>query len=217
MTPGFVSGFPRLHDATRWAVMARLADEAAPPPHESVLRCGRHGGLSLRFGEGWRDLASTETGVVIETSRGSERFDAAILGTGFTVDLSLQPALDAFAGDALLWRDRVEPEQADLYPELAQHPYLDYGFGLVAREGRSRFPMDRIHLLGSPAAMSHGTLAADIPGLAPCCLRLARCISDALFVAESASLRQRLFDFEEAELAPTPLFVALEKRRGVAR
>lgn len=213
MTPGFLHGYPRLSDATRWALTTRLADEAAPPPHESVLRCEAHAGFAIRFGEGWRDLALSEAGVVVTASREPERFDAAILGTGYTVDLARQPALAAVAAEALLWRDRVPAEAAALYPELARHPYLDQGFGLVAR-GSGGAALGRIHLLGSPAAVSHGTLAADIPGLAPCCLRLAGAIADALFAADTPDLADRLFAFDEPELAPTPYHVPRHARIG---
>ena len=206
MTAGYLQGFIDLEDSVRWALSTRLADEAAPPPHESVLRCEAHEGFEIRFGEGWRDLAVGEAGVSVTTGSGIELFDGAVLGTGYTVDLARQPALAAVAGDTLLWRDRVSADAAALYPELARHPYLDDGFGLVSRSMTG--PMQRrIHLLGTPAAVSHGTLAADIPGLGPSSLRLAGAVSRALFAEDSSDLNQRLFEFDEPELQSTPYFV----------
>ena len=210
MTAGYLQGFVDLDDPTRWALSTRLADEAAPPPHESVLRCEAHDGFEIRFGEGWRDLAVGETGVTVTTCSGVELFDAAVLGTGYTVDLARQPALAAVAGDALLWRDRVSADAAALYPELARHPYLDEGFGLVSRNKADTHR--RIHLLGTPAAVSHGTLVADIPGLGPSSLRVAGAISRALFAEDAPDLNKRLFEFDEPELQSTPYFVP--KRRG---
>lgn len=211
MTAGYLQGFCHLDDETRWALSTRLADEAAPPPHESVLRCTAHAGFSLRFGEGWRDLAVDSEGVTVTSAKGPERFDTAILGTGYTLDLTRQPAFEALASDILLWADRVGADKAALHPELARHPYLDKGFGLVDRM-RADSGLRRIHLLGPPAAVNHGTLAGDIPGLAPSCLRLAGAISTALFTAEADQLADRLFAFDEPELAATAYFVSRAER-----
>ena len=209
---GFLRGFAHLPDSTRWAVMSRMADEAAPPPHESVLRCEAHAGFELRFREGWSDLRLTASGVVVSTPSGAALFDAAVLATGFATDLSRLPALARFHADALLWRDRIEPAAAARYPELAQHPYLDDGFALTERQAGSRPDLRRLRLFGPAAALSHGTLAGDIPGLAPGALRLARAVADALFLDEAETHVGGLFDYEEPELAPTNYFVPLAQR-----
>lgn len=210
MSAGYLHSFPHLDDATRWALSARLADEAAPPPHESVLRCTAHPGFAIRFGEGWHDLAAGADGVTVTSQRGRERFDAAVLGTGYTLDLARQPALAAVTPDIVLWQHRVTTREVSLHPELARHPYLDPGFGLLSQDGDDK-RLARIHLLGPPAAVSHGTLAADIPGLALSCVRLADAISIGLYASEANKLNARLFAFDEPELASTPHFVARMK------
>lgn len=211
MTPGYLQVFPYLDDATRWALTTRLADEAAPPPHESVLRCTAHVNFAIRFGEGWHDLSAGPDSVTVTSQRGSERFDAAILGTGYALDLVRQPALAPLASDIVVWGDRVTADEASLYPELARHPYLDDGFGLTPRDPDDRH-LARVHLLGPPAAVSHGTLAADIPGLAPSSLRLASAITKDLFASDAQHLSERLFAFDEPELAATPHFVPRSDR-----
>ena len=209
---GFLRGFAHLPDDVRWSLMSRMADEAAPPPHESVLRCDAHGGFRLRFGEGWSDLRLVGSGVEVSTGSDSALFDAAVLATGFATDLSKQPALARFHADACLWRDRVGPEASARYPELARHPYLDDGFALTERHPGSRPELRRLRLFGPAAALSHGTLAGDIPGLAPGALRLARAVADALFLEDAATHVGGLFDFEEPELAPTRYFIPPESR-----
>lgn len=210
---GFLNGFVHLPDATRWALMTRMVDEAAPPPHESVLRCERHSGFSLRFGQGWHDLRALDGGVEVTSDAGPERFDAAILGTGYTVDLARQPVLARVADAALLWRDRVPPGQADRYPELAQHPYLDEGFALVERDPGACPETTRVRLFGPAAAVSHGALAGDIPGVGPGAARLARQITLALFGEDAAHHAGRLFDFEEPELRSTSYYLHPDERQ----
>lgn len=99
-----------------------MADEAAPPPHESVLRCEAHAGCAVRFREGWSDLRLTASGVVVSTPSGAALFDAAVLATGFAMDLSRLPALARFHVDALLWRDPIEPAAAARYPDWPSTP-----------------------------------------------------------------------------------------------
>src|SRR6266568_5552557 len=54
--PGFQHGYASLDDARRWRFYSYIFGEQVPPPYESVLRCERHAGFSLRFGEGWNDV-----------------------------------------------------------------------------------------------------------------------------------------------------------------
>ena len=207
VSAGFLQGFPHLPDATRWSVMTRLIDEAAPPPHESVLRCQRQAGFTLRLGEGWSDLRALATDVEITVPGGPERYGAAILATGYAIDLSRQPHLEAFHASATLWRDRVSADRAERYPELADHPYLDEGFALVERETGSCPLAARLRLFGTAATVSQGVLAGDIPMLAIGATRLARKITEALFAEDADRHVDRLFDFDEPELASTAYYV----------
>ncbi|GAV34280.1 hypothetical protein ROTAS13_01945 [Roseomonas sp. TAS13] len=211
---GFLRGFGRLDDATRWRFLTYTAGEASPPPHESVLRCERHPGFRLVFNARWRDVAADAEGVTVTTAEGPQRFDAVIFGTGFTVDPTRMPELAAFRDAMQLWGDRVAPEEAARYPELARAPYLGEGFELTPRDPASLLAgaLARLRLLGPAAASSHGILSGDIPAVGTGCTTLAREIGQALFAEEVGRHYDAVVAFEEPELAPTPYFVPPEQR-----
>ena len=211
---GFLRGFGRLDDATRWRFLTYTAGEASPPPHESVLRCERHPGFRLVFNARWRDVAADAEGVTVTTAEGPQRFDAVIFGTGFTVDPARMPELAAFRDAMQLWGDRVAPEEAARYPELARAPYLGEGFELTPRDPASLLAgaLARLRLLGPAAASSHGILSGDIPAVGTGCTTLAREIGQALFAEEVGRHYDAVVAFEEPELAPTPYFVPPEQR-----
>ncbi len=211
---GYLHGFARLDDARRWDWLTLTSDTATPPPHESVLRCERHAGFSLRFGVAWHDVSADRDGVTVLTDSVPLRFDAAILGTGFAMDLARQPELAAFHDHALLWRDQVPANAAASYPDLAGHPYLAEGFALTERAPGCCPELGRVRMFGAAAAVSYGILAGDIPALATGALRLARSITDALFIEDADRHRAAMMVFEEPELRPTSYYVPPEQRRG---
>ena len=209
--PGFLNGFAGLDDAMRWRFYSYIFSEQVPPPYESVLRCERHAGFSIRFGETWQDLAADADGVTITTPKGRHRFDAAILGTGFDVDLLQRPECAAFRDAVLLWRDRVTPDEAARHPEPARFPYLGPGFEFVPRPGAPS-GVSNIHLLNWGVTMSHGALAGDVPGIAPGANRIAQALTRALFGADAERHWQRLLAHDDEELKETRYFVAKAER-----
>jgi cation diffusion facilitator CzcD-associated flavoprotein CzcO len=215
--PGYQRGFALLDDATRWRFLTYAAGEPAPPPHESVLRCERHAGFSLRFGQVWHDVESGPDGVTIHTAAARERFDAAILGTGFAVDVARRPELAPFAGEIALWADRVGPEEARQHPELAAYPYLGPGFEFVERAPGRCPALSRLRLFNHGATASHGALAGDIPGLGVGATRVAQAVAHALFVEDIERHYANLVAYEEPELEPTRYYVPRADRRPSRR
>src|SRR6185503_8894703 len=104
-----------------------------PPPHESVLRCDRHAGFAIHFGEPWLDIISAADGVTVVTTKAQYRFDAAILATGFAIDLPQRPELARIHDHVLRWADRVGPQESARYPDAARYPYVGPGFEFVER------------------------------------------------------------------------------------
>src|SRR5438034_3861357 len=90
---GFQNGYASLDDARRWRFYTYIFSEQVPPPYESVLRCERHPGFSLRLGEGWHDILP---GPKVVTARGAHRYDALIVCTGFDVNLTDRPEVAPF-------------------------------------------------------------------------------------------------------------------------
>jgi FAD-dependent urate hydroxylase len=210
--PGFLNGFAALDDVARWRFYTYIFDAQVPPPYESVLRCDRHAGFSIRFGEGWDDLAEDAGGVTITTPRGQYRVDAAILGTGFDVDLLQRPECAPFRAHVLTWADRVAMAESTEHPEPARFPYLDGGFRLIERVASTCPGLRNLHLFNWGVTMSQGALAGDVPGIAPGVNRLSQALVRDLFTADADRHFERLLAHEDEELKPTKRFVPKDER-----
>ena len=207
--PGFLHGYAALDDLRRWRFYTYIFTEQVPPPYESVLRCEKHAGFSIRFGEGWRDIVPGREGVEIRTTTNAYSFDKAIVATGFDVNLTDRPEIAAFRDEIALWKDRIIPEEAAKFPEESRFPYLGDAFQLQGKDRR----LGRVHVFNWGVTMSLGALAGDIPGIEIGCRRLAQGVVRDLFVEDADAHWARVQVHNEDELKPTRYFVPLERRR----
>lgn len=205
--PGFFLGYRDLDDRIRWQIYTYIFSEAVPPPHESVLRCERHAGFTLHFGEPWLDVIGSADGVTVVTSKARYVFDAVIMATGFSVDLARRPELAGFYDKISLWADHVSRQEADQHPEASRFPYLGPGFELTERTPGAAPGLSHIYVFNAGSTMSHGALAGDIPGLAFGANRLSRAIASSLFVASAEALWTNLQAHDDRELEPTRYFL----------
>ena len=215
--PGFFRGYPALSDSQRVSFYAHIFDEQVPPPFESVLRCDRHAAFELRLGERWDDLQADQEGVTVTTPKQRLRFDAAILGTGFDVNLIDRPELAAVSSWVMTWGDRACVPDSPSADEIRRFPYLGDGFQLMPREGAPlelSEALSRIHLFNWGSAISHGAVAGDIPGIAVGANRLAHALVRDLFVEDAARHEPRMRAHDEAELKPTRWWVPPSVSRG---
>lgn len=210
--PGFMRAYASLPDAERWAFYSYILGQGTPPPHESVLRCARHPGFHIRFGEGWTGLAERGSGLEIETAKGRYPVDAAVIAIGFEVDLLARPELAPFRDHILLWRDRVSPEAAARHPDFAGFPYLGPAMEFLEREPGAMPALARLHVFNWANTMSHGAVGGDIPGLGIGATRLAHGILRGLFAEESDRHFARMLEAEDDELKPTVYFVPRGER-----
>lgn len=206
--PGFLRGYASLDDRSRWAFTTYMFGEGTPPPHESVLRCERHPGFGIRFGEGWTGITEApDATLVIETAKGRYPVEAAIVATGFEIDLVQRHELGPFRPHILLWEDRISPEAAARNPDAARFPYLGDGLEMVEREPGAMPLLSALHVFNWGATMSHGALAGDIPGLGIGATRLAQAIVRDLFLQDAERHALNMRAHEDDELKPTPYFV----------
>ena len=205
--PGFFHGYVALPDAARWKFLNYVWDEQVPPPFESVLRCDAKPNFRLRLGTPWLDLAADADGVRVVTAEGSERFDYAILATGFDVDLMRRPELAALRPHVLTWADRVGAAEAARHAESARFPYLGDGFQLQERAPGACAAARQVHLFNWGAAMSHGQIAGDIPGLNVGVDRLVQAICRDFFVEDESRYFEVLQKHAEPELKTTRYYV----------
>jgi cation diffusion facilitator CzcD-associated flavoprotein CzcO len=204
--PGFLHGYASLDDARRWRFYTYIFSEQVPPPYESVLRCERHPGFSIRFGEGWDDILP---GPKVLTAKGEHRFDAVIVCTGFDVSLTERPELAPIRDAIDTWSTHVPPAEVEKFPEEARFPYLGDAFQLRGREAE----LGRVHVFNWGSTMSHGALAGDIPGLEIGARRLASGIARDLFLEDADRHWERVQVHNEDELKPTRYFEPLDKRK----
>jgi cation diffusion facilitator CzcD-associated flavoprotein CzcO len=204
--PGFQHGYAALDDARRWRFYTYIFSEQVPPPYESVLRCEKHKGFSVRFAEGWQDILP---GPEVKTSKGKSRFDALIVCTGFDVNMIERPEIASFRDAIDTWRSHISPGEARKFPEEARFPYLGDAFQLQGRAAG----LNRVHVFNWGSTMSHGALAGDIPGIQIGAERVAGGIARDLFVEDADLHYQRLLAHNEDELKTTSYFVNLSSRR----
>jgi FAD-dependent urate hydroxylase len=205
--PGFFLGYRDLDDTTRWRIYTYIFAEAVPPPHESVLRCDRYAGFTLHLAEPWLDAIAGDDGVTVVTAKARYVFDAIVMATGFSVDLTQRPELAGFHDRIALWADRVSPRDAAQHPDAARFPYLGPGFELMERTPGTVPGLSHIHVFNAGSTMSHGALAGDIPGMAFGADRLSHAIAASLFAASADALQASLQAHDDRELESTRWFV----------
>jgi cation diffusion facilitator CzcD-associated flavoprotein CzcO len=203
--PGFLHGYSSLDDARKWRFYTYIFSEQVPPPYESVQRCERHKGFSIRFSEGWKDIVP---GPKVLTPKGEHAFDAVIVCTGFDVNLTDRPEVASFRGEIDVWANHVSKKEAEKFPEEARFPYLGDAFQLCGRDAE----LGRVHVFNWGSTMSHGALAGDIPGLETGARRLAQGIVRDLFLEDADRYWERVQVHNEDELKPTGYFVPLKDR-----
>jgi cation diffusion facilitator CzcD-associated flavoprotein CzcO len=210
--PGFQHGYASLDDARRWRFYTYIFSEQVPPPYESVLRCERHAGFSLRFSESWEDLHPEKQQIKVKTNLGAHSFDAVVICTGFDVNLVERPEIAPLRDSIRTWAQHVPADEARRFPEEARFPYLGDAFQLMEKAPGMAPELARLHVFNWGCTMSHGALAGDIPGLEIGARRLALGIVRDLFVADADAHWERLLAHNEDELKPTSFFVNLSSR-----
>ena len=212
--PGFQRGQGMLDDDWRWRIYTYMLAAGSPPPHESVLRAQKLKGFSFRFAEPWLDMIVETDGVTVKTAKGTERFDAVLIGTGFDIDMSRVKELAAFTPNVKLWADVRGADEVKANAEAARYPYLGRGFELEEKAAGKTPRLKDIHLFNWGSILSQGALAGDIPGLFVGATRLVQAISHALFTADIERHVQNMHAVEDPELGPTDYFVPRDKRAG---
>ncbi len=210
--PGFQHGYASLDEARRWRFYTYIFSEQVPPPYESVLRCERHAGFSVRFSEGWDDIVVSKTAIEVKSGKQKHSFDAVIVCTGFDVNLMDRPEIAPLRDSIRTWAQHVPADEARRFAEEARFPYLGDAFQLMERKAGMAPELGRLHVFNWGCTMSHGALAGDIPGLEIGARRLALGIVRDLFVADADAHWERLLAHNEDELKPTSFFVNLSSR-----
>ena len=198
---GFLGHFAELPDLMRWRFMRHIFDLNQPPPQETFWRCRRHSGFSFHTGCPWQAVRMEGDEIVVETPKGTMRFDFLVIGTGFLVDLARRPELAGFISDIALWRDRFTPPEDERHPLLGSHPYLGDAFQFLEREAGSNPALGRIHNFTFGATPSMGLSGASISGMKYGVTRLVSGLARDLFTEDAQAHLDSLRAYRTVELA----------------
>ena len=196
---GFWSGYHRLTDAQKWAIMDYIDRQAVPPPRGSMLRCTRHENFSIIARCAARAAEIRDRRVLLDTTRGRLAFDRLILATGLTVEWSLRPELASLRPHILLWRDRFAPQDGADHAQ-AEHPYVGSDFRFLERQPGVAPWVERIHCFNFAANLSCGPISGDIPAISLGAERVASGIAEALFAEDYELTWRRLTGWSNPEL-----------------
>lgn len=202
--PGMVAGFRHLPDEWRWRIQGYLAAQQTPPPRGSVQRVAAF--PNARFWQGCALVSARMEGreVVLDTTRGTMRFDFVIFATGFRVDWAQKPFLAEIADCALTWGERAQragdPRPEGWEPGLAAMPVLGPAFQFTPKEPGACPGLERVHALVYPAVMSHGAVSGDIPAISDGALRLADGLAGLFYVEDIATHFRRGQEYAEPEI-----------------
>jgi cation diffusion facilitator CzcD-associated flavoprotein CzcO len=190
--PGAYDNYFDLPDALRWAQALRFRRSGSTAPPDSVERVTRFENFYLHPGAQWQSAREAAGQIEAVVSGESFRFDFAIAGTGYFIDVAARPELADFASQVLLWCDQFTPDEADKDDELGAHPYL--GAALEYKEkvpGQAPFLKD-IHVYNPAGFVSAGVPVGDVPSMKRDIPAVVRRISRDLFLADIESHAQRL-------------------------
>jgi cation diffusion facilitator CzcD-associated flavoprotein CzcO len=214
--PGAYDNYPDLPDRLRWrqALRFRRAGSTAPP--DAIERVLKFANFHLHLAA---PVLSTRIEVdrfVLSAADGEFRFDFAIAGTGYFVDLAACRELADFAHEILLWRHRYQPPPGEDDPDLGAHPYLGRGHEYLEKApGRAPYLGD-IHVQNPAGFVSFGVPVGDVPSMKRGLPAVVSRISRDLLLADLDAHEGRLDGEVAPEFAPDLYAAAVWRSGGVA-
>ncbi|MDB5359203.1 MAG: oxidoreductase [Rhodospirillales bacterium] len=197
---GYLGHFADLPDPLRWRMTRRIFDMNQPPPQDTLWRCQHFANFALHTGSPWTGLGIVGDAVAARTPKGEFAFDFLIIGTGFTVDLSLRPELAALAPDIATWADRFDPPAGEGHAALGQFPYLAPDCSFTAKQPGTHPHLAHIHDFTFATMPSMGLTGGSISGLKYGVRRLVGGIAKSLFTEDAETHCASLMAYEELEL-----------------
>ncbi|HEV2676167.1 MAG TPA: NAD(P)/FAD-dependent oxidoreductase [Aliidongia sp.] len=197
---GYLGHFADLPDALRWRMTRRIFEMNQPPPQDTLWRCQRWPGFALHTGSPWTGVSLPGDMIQVETPGRRFAFDFLIIGTGFTVDLSLRPELAGLAPEIATWADRFTPPAGEEHAALGQFPYLAPDCSFTAKAPGTNPHLAHIHDFTFATMPSMGLTGGSISGLKYGVRRLVDGIAKSLFTEDAEAHCADLLAYAELEL-----------------
>jgi cation diffusion facilitator CzcD-associated flavoprotein CzcO len=151
-------------DVVKWRNFVLGDRRVASVPFDSLERAVAFKTFHLHLNSSLSDVSVAGNGKVVGKVQGKTmRFDHLIAGTGYRIDLSLQPELRQIHEHVALWRDRYKPEAGEENEAGASHPYLGAGFELQPRGSTGAEYLRNIYCFNLAGALSFGIPVGDVP------------------------------------------------------
>jgi cation diffusion facilitator CzcD-associated flavoprotein CzcO len=202
---GFLGHYWSLPDRERWRFMRKVTSMSQPPPQDTFWRCRNFPNFSIKTGANWTATALDGDDVVVETPKGSLRFDFLICGTGIAYTTHLRPELRAIAEHIATWNDRFTPPAGEEDSYLGAAPYLGPGFQFTEKVAGAAPWLSRIHNFTYGATLSMGLSAASISGMKYGVPRLIQGVVGDLFHEDADYHFQNLSDYSDLEITTLDL------------
>ncbi len=153
-----------LPDVARWRNFLIRDRRIASVPYDSLQRAVSHPNFNAYIRSEWTAVTLDSKGRVVGTIAGKTKsFDYLIVGTGYRIDLALQPELARIEADIARWEDRYQPEKGEESRAGAAHPYLGRAFEFLPRNARGAEYLRNIHCFNLAANVSFGIPVGDVP------------------------------------------------------
>ncbi|MCK9919736.1 NAD(P)/FAD-dependent oxidoreductase [Microbacteriaceae bacterium K1510] len=204
-TSGFLAHYWTLPNEARWRFMRYITGMSQPPPQDTLWRCVNFPQFSMEVGAGWNGARLDGEDVVVETAKGSMRFDFLICGTGISSNPATRPELAALAPQIATWNDVFTPPKGEEDPYLGSAPYLGPGFQFTEKTTGAAPVLTRIHNFTYGATLSMGLSAASISGMKYGLPRLIQGVVGDLFREDLAYHIESLHAFSEPDITTLDL------------
>ena len=153
-----------LPDVVRWRNYILGERRVASVPLDSLQRAVAFKGFHIHLNTSLADVAVASNGkITAKAGRKIMRFDHMIAGTGYRIDLPLQPELKRIHEHIALWRDRFKPAPGEESQAAASRPYLGAGFEFLPRAATGAEYLRNIHCFNLAAQLSFGIPVGDVP------------------------------------------------------
>ena len=208
---GFLRHFAELDDLARWRWVQTLFLRTTPPTQDGVNRCASFSNYRLRTGTTWSAVSMEGDEVLLTASDGTiGRYDFLVLGTGYTVDVRLQPELAAFAEHIALWQDRFTPPPGEENSVVARFPYLNRDLSFQEREPGTAPFLANIFNFTYTATASIGYSGSSLTGMKYGIQRVISGLVRDLWLTEAPRSLAAVQAYKDIDLDLTPLAGLIE-------
>jgi len=155
-----------LRDAMRWRNFLLGERRVASVPLDSMQRAVAFKNFHIHLSTSLTDAALASNGKISAKAGGKTmRFDYLIAGTGYRIDLAVQPELARIHDKIALWSDRYRPTAGEENAAGGRHPYLGAGFEFLPREAAGAEYLRNIHCFNLAGELSFGIPVGDVPSM----------------------------------------------------